>query len=100
MEKVSEAFKVGPKEGMVILTLAYTPTALWKHNPFVKVQKASIAALHDLFEREYKEHLEGYDESHMRDFIDVYIRERKRAEKAGDKGTKIELDLFSLLQNA
>ena len=39
-----------------------------------------------MFKAEYNDHLDGYDEDHMRDFVDVYIRERKRAGREGDKG--------------
>ena len=86
MDKVAQAFKVGVVEGLVIMTMFYTPKFLWRHNPFVKIQGGTFREMFDLFEEEYNEHLKEYDEGHMRDFIDVYIRERKRAEREGDSG--------------
>ena len=40
--------------------------------------------LYDWFDNEYKQHLKSYDEQNLRDYIDCYISERKKAEEEKD----------------
>ncbi len=40
----------------------------------------------DMFDVEYEKHDSSYDENHMRDFTDVYIQERRRANSTKDTG--------------
>ncbi len=42
--------------------------------------------LFEIFEEEREEHERTYDETDMRDFMDVFIRECRRANDRGDTG--------------
>ena len=49
-----------------------------------KKMKNHHQVLFDWFAKEYKEHLKTYEEQNLRDYIDCYIHERKRAEREND----------------
>jgi len=53
----------------------------------------------DLIEKQVKEHLETYDESHARDYIDVYIQQTKKCDPNssfyGKEGSKYLKKIFS-----
>ena len=56
------------------------PTFLHRFIPGYKANKALFDSLFDYYRDEYNDHLKDWDPENPRDFIDVYITERKRVE--------------------
>lgn len=53
---------------------------------FAETRKVSNK-LYDYFKRRIDCHMDTYDESHERDFIDMYVKQMKAAEERGETST-------------
>ena len=60
------------------------PEFLRKYNTTLKTMLHRQHFLYDWFSQEYEAHLSTYEETTLRDYIDCYIQERKRAERDDD----------------
>ncbi len=71
--------------GQAITMLAFVLPE-WVHNyiPGYKAHKDLFSSLFDWYRDEYNEHLKDWDADNPRDYLDVYIGERKRAEAEND----------------
>ncbi len=56
------------------------------YDPSVKFMRKLFDELFEVFDEEREEHERTYDEEQMRDFMDVYIKECRQANKEGNKG--------------
>ncbi len=72
--------------GQAITLLAFTlPEFTHDYIPGYTAQKNTFAGLFDWFREEYDEHLKDWDPNNPRDFIDVYIEERKRVQQENER---------------
>ncbi len=59
------------------------------YDPFFGRQARLFHELFEGFDQEREEHERTFDETQMRDFMDVFIRECRRANEEGDTGACI-----------
>ena len=85
MQNLTDMFaSFGTNNILTILSLTVVPKFLRPYDPVLKKIGKFYADIFAMFEKEYNEHERSYDEDHMRDFTDVYIRERQRITMAGE----------------
>ena len=73
---------------LFVLGIKFIPRALRRFDPFLNKMSRIFGELFEVFREEREEHERTYQEGEMRDFIDVYIKESRRADKEGDKGAE------------
>ena len=70
---------------LYLILYKFFPKFILNKTPRAKLFKSEFSEFFKLAETELKEHLSTYDPQNMRDFVDCYIREMKRAEAEDDQ---------------
>ena len=61
------------------------PKFLVDYNPFLNSIRNYYTEIFGFFQQQYENHEKTFDPNSMRDYLDVYMAERKRVNAAGEK---------------
>ena len=84
LTRINKLFALFGFQQISLVLVSLIPDWLRHRMPTNKFILDEFSFFFQMAQDEYDEHLKTYDEGNMRDFVDCYIRERKRTEEEND----------------